>query len=315
MAKIIAECCQNHNGDLNLLKDMIWTAAEAGADYVKIQSILAEELTYRKRFEAGRVENGVTKVIKRPYQVEYDRLRPMDLCDEDHQWFVEECKKANVKPMTTIFTQPRIPFLSCLDWDAVKVASYDCASLPLVKNLSKHFNHLFISTGATQDEEIQTTAKELKDHSFSFIHCVTIYPTPLDEIHLARIDWLRKFSSSVGFSDHSLVERDGLKASIAAIFYGADVVERHFTILPADQSKDGPVSINPQQLKELATFANMPKADINDYIVSQVPEYEIMIGKSSRTLSHEELLNRDYYRGRFASKVDGQTVYNWEELP
>ena len=315
MAKVIAECCQNYNGDLNLLKDMIWTAAEAGADYVKIQSIVAEELTYRKRFEAGRVENGVTKVIKRPYQVEYDRLRPMDLCDEDHQWFVEECKKANVKPMTTIFTQSRIPFLSGLDWDAVKVASYDCASLPLVKNLSKHFNHLFISTGATQDEEIQTTAEELKDNSFSFIHCITIYPTPLNEIHLARIDWLRQFSSSVGFSDHSLVERDGLKASIAAIFYGADVVERHFTILPADQSKDGPVSINPQQLKELATFANMPKADINDYIVSQVPEYEIMIGKSSRTLSHEELLNRDYYRGRFASKVDGQTVYNWEELP
>jgi len=315
MAKIIAECCQNHNGDLNLLKDMIWAAAEAGADYVKIQSIMADELTYRKRFESGRVENGVMKAIKRPYQAEYDRLRPMDLSDEDHQWFVEECKKANVKPITTIFAQSRIPFLSGLDWDAVKVASYDCISLPLVKNLAKHFNHLFISTGAAQDEEIQTTAEELKAHSFSFLHCVTIYPTPLDEIHLARIDWLRQFSSLVGFSDHSLVERDGLKASIAAIFYGADVVERHFTIFPADQSKDGPVSINPKQLKELITFANMSKTDIKDYIVSHIPEYETMIGKSSRILSHAELLNRDYYRGRFASKVDGQIVYNWEDLP
>ena len=66
MAIVIAECCQNHKGDLSILKDMIWAAAEAGADYVKIQSMLADELTYRERFEEGIYENGVQEAIKRP---------------------------------------------------------------------------------------------------------------------------------------------------------------------------------------------------------------------------------------------------------
>ena len=76
---IIAECCQNHNGDLKILKDMIWAAASAGADYVKIQSMLASDLAYREVFEEGLIEEGETKAIKRPYRTEYDRLKPLDL--------------------------------------------------------------------------------------------------------------------------------------------------------------------------------------------------------------------------------------------
>ena len=90
---IIAEACQNHNGDLKILKDMIYAAKDAGADYIKIQSMLADELSYRERFENGVVENGLTKVIRRPYQPEYDRLKNLDLNDDDHSWFVEECHR------------------------------------------------------------------------------------------------------------------------------------------------------------------------------------------------------------------------------
>jgi len=48
--------------------------------------------------------------------------------------------------------------------------------------------------------------------------------------------------------------------------------------------------------------------------VKQINNYETMLGSESHTLSDEELLNRDYYRGRFASKIDGRTIYNWEEV-
>jgi N,N'-diacetyllegionaminate synthase len=131
---------------------------------------------------------------------------------------------------------------------------------------------------------------------------------------LSRVDYLKKLSPHAGFSDHTLVSRDGIKAAAAALYYGAEIIERHFTILGADQTKDGPVSISPNLLKELVGLAHMNKEDLKKYIEERVPEFETMIGTCQRKLSAEELLNRDYYRGRFATKTsDGKTIYNWEE--
>lgn len=315
MAKIIAEFCQNHLGDRSILKEMVWAAQEAGADWAKIQSMKSDELTFRERFEEGIIENGKVKAIKRPYKPEYERLKKLDLNEEDHIFFIEECKKAGIKPLTTVFTRAEIPFLASLPWKEIKVPSYDCASFKMIEELKEKFEHLIISTGATYDWEIEKTAEILKGHNFSFLHCVTIYPTPLDKLNLARMNYLRKFTKNVGFSDHTLTERDGLKGSIVAISLGADIVERHFTILPKEKTKDGPVSINPEQLKELVRFAKMDLNELKEYVKKEIKEAEVMVGVERRDLTEEELLMRDYYRGRFASKIKDKVIYNWEEIP
>ena len=88
---IIAECCQNHNGDYNILKEMVHSAAENGADYVKIQAIRSSELTYREKFEKGMVNsNGDIKCIGRPYEDEFKRLSYLDLTIDEERNFVEE---------------------------------------------------------------------------------------------------------------------------------------------------------------------------------------------------------------------------------
>ena len=312
---IIAEFCQNHKGDKSIIKDMIWAASEAGATYAKVQSMLADDLTCRERFEEGVWDGDRQLAIKRPYQAEYERLKPMDLVDEDHVWFAQECASAGIKPLTTIFSRSRIPFIAGLGWDAVKIASYDCASLPMLRELRDHFKHLFLSTGATYDNEIRQAAELLKDSSFSLLHAVTIYPTPLNEFHLARMEFLSQFTPSVGLSDHSLVSRDGIKASLVALSMGANVIERHFTILPADATRDGPVSIDPQQLNQLVEFSKLDPKIQAEFVRLEIPEFEQTLGKRTRTLSHIEELNRDYYRGRFASRVDGEVIYNWEDKP
>ena len=94
---------------------------------------------------------------------------------------------------------------------------------------------------------------------------------------------------------------------------GANIIERHFTILDASQTKDGPVSINPEKLKNLVEYSTMKNDELYEH-VKQIHNYEIMLGSESHTLSDEELLNRDYYRGRFASIINGRTIYNWEEV-
>jgi len=312
---IIAECCQNHNGDMEILKRMIHAAAENGADYVKIQAIRSRELTHRERFDEGVVEDGVVKVIKRPYKAELERLSKLDLSLDVERWFVEECWRAGVAPLTTTFTRSAVQEVKELGYEAIKIASYDCASYPLLEDVKKYWNVLFVSTGATYDEEIEKAAEVLRGTDFTFLHCVTMYPTPMEELHLRRLNYLRRFTSKVGYSDHSKVADTDLWASKIALALGANCVERHFTILRPDETRDGPVSINPAQLNELRKFADLDRHERMEIIKMSYPEWEKTLGQANRELSHAELLNRDYYRGRFASKMGGKTVYNWESVP
>ena len=312
MTKIIAELCQNHNGAVNILKDMIWRAADSGASHVKIQTIFSEDLTLRERFEDGVTSNGVVKSIKRPYLPEFERLSKLDLGFDTHALFIDECSSAGVIPLTTVFNRSRLESIVELGFKEIKIASYDCASFPLINDLKNKFNHIYVSTGATHDSEIETTANILSDQNFSFLHCVTIYPTPVDKLNLNRIDYLRQFTNSVGFSDHTRPSQHGFDPDIVALWKGADVIERHFTILDSSQTKDGPVSINPEQLKNIVDYSKYNHDELSK-LVENISDYDKMLGSKTHSLSEEELLNRDYYRGRFASKINGKTIYNWEE--
>ena len=312
MTKIIAELCQNHNGDVNILKDMIWRAADSGASHVKIQTIFSEDLTLRERFEEGVTSNGVVKSIKRPYLPEFERLSKLDLGFDTHALFIDECSSAGVIPLTTVFNRSRLESIVELGFKEIKIASYDCASFPLINDLKNKFNHIYVSTGATHDSEIETTANILSDQNFSFLHCVTIYPTPVDKLNLNRIDYLRQFTNSVGFSDHTRPSQHGIDPDIVALWKDADVIERHFTILDSSQTNDGPVSINPEQLKNIVDYSKYNHDELSK-LVENISDYDKMLGSKTHSLSEEELLNRDYYRGRFASKINGKTIYNWEE--
>ena len=314
MVKIIAELCQNHNGDIKLMSEMVAAASEAGVDYVKIQSMQSKDLVKRKRFEKGLIEGGLKKVIKRPFREEYNRLKKLDLNLENQNYFIEVCRKYKVKPMTTIFSLNRIKELDKLNFDVFKVASFDCSSFKLIKQLTKTKKKLIISTGGTYLREIKETAKILNKlkKKFTFLHCVSIYPTPLEEANLSRIKLLKKYTKSVGISDHSSPEKHGNDFSLAAILYGATTIERHFTILKKNQTKDGVVSVNFNQLKSLVIQARKNKKEIKNIFKKKDNLLKKMYGNPFRELSESELLNRDYYKGRFAMKYNkDKIIYNW----
>jgi sialic acid synthase SpsE len=313
---VIAELCQNHKGDFNLVEEMVHAASEAGANIVKIQSIDSGDLTHRKKFDKGLIEDDEIKVIKRPYKEEYERLKLLDLNKNHHLSFIEVCKKYNITPMTTIFNLSKINYVAEANFQAIKLASYDCGSHFLIKELlKKKFDKIVVSSGASYDDEIEKTCHLMRNHQdFSLLHCVTIYPTPLNEAHLNRIKYLKTLTKNVGISDHSDPEKTGYKLCVGAVDLGASIIEKHFTILEKDQTRDGPVSVNEKQLKELITLVNLSDEDRKNYIKEHIPEYEQMLGKQKRDLSKIEILNRDYYRGRFASNnFKGEVIYNWEE--
>lgn len=312
---IIAECCQNHNGDLEILKKQIHEAAENGADYVKIQAIRSKELTHRVIFDEGLFDNnGNVLAIKRPFEIEKERLSKLDLTLENEAWFVRECSRAGVASMTTAFTISAAREIKDLGYEAIKIASYDCASYSLIREVREYWNNIFVSTGASYDDEISKTAEILKGSNFHFLHCITLYPTPMEDLHLNRMSFLRRFTKNVGYSDHTHVESTNLFASKIALALGATSIERHFTILEKDETKDGPVSIKPYQLKELNEFAKLSRFEMMLIIKKEYPDWEKTLGSYSRELSNKEKLNRDYFRGRFASIVSDKYIYNWEEI-
>jgi sialic acid synthase SpsE len=317
--QIIVEVCQNHCGDQKVLSELIHAAAENGADIIKGQIIFTDDLTHRERFDTGETDDdGIVKTMKRPFDAEYNRLKALDLTEDDYRFFVEEVYKAGAIPMLTVFSRNRIPLALSLPWKGekyVKVASYDCASFPMIRELADGFDKMIVSTGATFDEEIKETAAILKEKGkdFAFTHCVTSYPNTLDMAHLARMEWLKQFTPHVGWSDHTLVARDGIKAAKVALMLGAEYIERHFRVLAADATKDGPISIDPALLKELSDFRNLSKDEQKAIVEKEIPEWQTIVGQKERDLTHTELINRDYYRGRFASKVGGDWVYNWDD--
>lgn len=320
MTQLIAEFCQNHNGSMDLLARMVEAAAKAGATHGKMQTILADTIAYRPQFEEGLVVDGEIKSIKRPYAAEYQRLKGLEVSQEDTLKFVDLCRQNGLVPMTTCFVRAHANDIAQAGFKSIKVASYDCASFPMLRELGALFDEIVVSTGATFDDEVIHAAGILKDKSFAFLHCVTLYPTPLDQMHLLRMQWLQTMAPRVGFSDHSLVARDGLVASKAALALGADIIERHFTILGPAESRDGPVSITPQHMAELASFAALDPQERLQRMDAEHPGWKVMCGQQQRQLSDQELLNRDYYRGRFASprpesRLGTRMIFNWEETP
>ena len=321
--KLIAELCQNHNGNEKILLDMVDSAAEAGASHIKIQHIYASNLTYRPEFENGLTVNEKIKCIKRPWKSEFDRLKEIELSEKTCSRFVEHVKSMNLTPMTTCFARGDIGKILDQGFEEIKVASYDCASFQLIKDLTGKFKHIYVSTGATFDDEIKFANNILKEkkEKYTLLHCVTQYPTPLENMNLNRIKYLRELCTEVGFSDHSLVARDGVVAAKAAVFMGAEVVERHFTTLGPSDSKDGPVSINKDDMQSISSFMKLDKTEQLENLKNIYPNWEILLGSKERRLSQEELLNRSYYRGRFAtpryndSQSACEMIFNWEEIP
>jgi len=250
--ELIAELCQNHNGSSELLRKMVDAAAQSGADVVKIQAIFPELLTRRAAFEIG------GSGIDRPYALEVERLSRLILSPKTEADFVHWCRESGVASMITVFALGQAERYASLGYSRVKIASYDCGSVPLLEDVGKYFKRVYVSTGASFDEEIRSMTEVLGDRLASALHAVTKYPNQAKDCHLERIDWLkREFGiQNTGWSDHTLVSEYGVEAGKAAVLMGANVIERHFSILPPNETKDGPVSIGPLELAELREFAS-----------------------------------------------------------
>ena len=310
--KIIAEFCQNHLGKLENLEKMVVQAKGSGASHAKIQGLYSNEITKREEFEDPDGK------LYRPFDKEVARLQNLDLSFETEKWFVKFCLENQIIPMITVFTHKGVERAKLAGFKHIKIASYDCASIPIIRKSLEFADELVISTGATYWSEIQKTAEFIhkfkKQHQeIAFLHARTIYPTQLNNFGLLKMSALEAFGFKYGLSDHTEPSDSGLTATKIAIILGATYIERHFTILDRSETRDGPVSINPAELKELRNFFELSKMDQLKEI--NFKDLQVTTLCDSLEPVQEEIVNRSYYRGRVASTYNGKYVFSWEEVP
>ncbi len=243
---IIAEISGNHNRDINKALKLIEEAHAAGVDAVKIQTYTADTITIDHKSDEFQIKEGLWKG-KYLHELYDEAHTPWD-------WHESLFKKGEEIGLT-IFSSPfdftAVDFLEEFKVPAYKIASFELLDLPLVSYIASKKKPMIMSTGMANKSEIAdavNTAKKAGATEISLLHCVSGYPTPINETNLATIKSMSEdFNLPIGLSDHSL----GTVVSTAAISLNASIIEKHFTLDRKDKGPDSEFSLEPNELKEL----------------------------------------------------------------
>lgn len=279
---IIAEISGNHNGDIAVAKELISIAARAGADCVKLQTYTPETMTLKSDRSDFKISGGP-----------WDGRTLWDLYEEAHtplEWhsaLFAHARSMGITCISTPFDETAVTFLEDLGCPFYKIASFELTDLPLIKTVAQTGKPVIMSTGLASLEEVQAAVGTAETHGASMIyilHCVSGYPTPIDEINVSAIKSFQNiFGDRIGLSDHTL----GHVAAIAATALGAKVIEKHITL---DRSLGGPdadFSIEPEELRTLVDMCRQTAGAMGN-------------GRLERARS--ELQNSKFRRSIYAAK-------------
>lgn len=260
-AFVIAEGGLNHNGRFDLAEKLVDLAAEAGADAVKFQAYVSEDIISVDAEKAKyQKENSGPEG-----ETQLQMAKKLELPLDDFAKLKKRCDDRGVVFLTTPFDLPSLKVIASLA-PALKISSGEITHKAFVKACAKTGKPVILSTGMSTLDEVRHAVEWLGDGPkaangfppLTLLHCTTNYPANVEDLNLRAMLTLRDaFALPVGYSDHSL----GIEASIAAVAMGATVIEKHFTI---DRSMDGPdhrASLDPNDLAAMIrAIRNVEKA-------------------------------------------------------
>jgi sialic acid synthase SpsE/sugar phosphate isomerase/epimerase len=269
-AYIIAEIGNNHNGDIELAKQLVDLAVDAGADCVKFQL----------RDLASLYKGGEGKDQSADLGAQYtmDLLSKFQLKNEELINVFDYCKGKGLTPLCTPWDLKSLEVLEAYGMEAYKVSSADFTNHQLLEALAATSKPLICSTGMSTEAEIKSSVEFLKSKGAEFVilHCNSTYPTPFKDVNLAYLKRLKEISGSlVGYSGH---ER-GIAVPIAAVTLGARVIEKHFTVDKGMEGNDHKVSLLPYEFSEM---------------VQKIRDVEESMGQAGeRMITQGEMMNRE----------------------
>ncbi len=245
---IIAEAGVNHNGSIELAKQLIDVASASGADAVKFQTWKTESCIVK-----GAVKAEYQKETTGADESQFDMVKKLELDVDTHHKLMDYCKEKKIMFLSTPFDHESIELLNDMGLDIFKVPSGEITHLPYLRHVGRLNKKVILSTGMADIGEIEDALDILisagtKKENITVLHANTQYPTPMEDVNLkAMVTIGNTFDVEYGYSDHTL----GIEVDIAAVAMGASIIEKHITL---DKTMDGPdhrASLEPDELNAM----------------------------------------------------------------
>lgn len=310
---IIAEVGVNHNGSLEMAKNLIDVAAEAGADAVKFQTFKTDQIVIPHAPKAQyQTYSGDVK------ESQYEMIKKLELRNESYLDLKKHCQKRQIQFLSTPFDLDSLEFLvNRLCLPIIKIASGEITNAPLLLKAAESGKKVILSTGMSTLGDIEEAlgvlafgyvkGKEKKSspsldafknayyselgqillfENVTLLHCTTEYPVPFEDTNLQVLKTLRQsFNLPVGFSDHT----DGIAIPLAATALGAVVIEKHITLNRNLPGPDHRASIEPLELFQM---------------VQGIRQVEKALGKPYKKPATSELKNQKVTRKSIVAAQD-----------
>jgi N-acetylneuraminate synthase len=245
---VIAEMSGNHNQSLDRALAIVDAAARAGAHAVKLQTYTADTMTLDLVEGEFTIADPNSLWSGQSMHALYQQAHtPWDW----HAPIMERAKARGMACFSSPFDESSIDFLETLDVPCYKIASFECIDLPLIRRAAGTGKPLIISTGMATIAEIAEavdTARSGGCKDLVLLKCTSNYPASPENTNVRTIAHMRQlFGCEVGLSDHTM----GIGTAIAAVAFGATVVEKHFTLSRAEGGVDSAFSLEPDELASL----------------------------------------------------------------
>ena len=286
MVFIIAEAGVNHNGNIDIAKELVDSAKDCGADVIKFQLFKAKELV-------------IPNTKKAIYQEEYSKseetqlemLNRLELTFKEQKELKNYCHQKKIEFLSSGFDLDSLYLLEGLGIKRYKIPSGEITNLPYLRFVGAQRKPIILSTGMSNIEEIRNALYELEKsgtnlNDITVLHCTTEYPAPLRDVNLRAMKTIKeRLNVKVGYSDHTL----GIEVSIAAVAMGATIIEKHLTL---DRNLIGPdhkASLEPDQFRSM---------------VQSIRNISEALGSHEKKITNSELKNLIVVRKSLVAKKD-----------
>lgn len=319
---IIAEAGVNHNGSIEMARELIIQAAKAGADAVKFQTFKAENIISK---HAQKADYQKKNTIQEESQL--DMVKKLEMNQKMHEELVECCRENNIKFLSTPFDLESVDLLANeLGVDQLKIPSGEITNGPLLLKVAQTKLPVYLSTGMSTLGEIEEAlgvlaygymgyeayptltrlsevyasieGQKILQQYVTLLHCTTEYPAPFQDVNLRAMDTLgTAFGLPVGLSDHT----EGIAVAIAAVSRGAKVIEKHFTLDKTLPGPDHKASLEPTEL---------------ELMITSIRQVEMALGTSVKTATPSEQKNKSIARKSLvaARNIQKGEIFNHENL-
>ena len=277
---IIAEAGINHNGRIKKAFKLINEAKNVGADAVKFQAYITDELCLPNALLCNYQK-------KNNFKSQYDLLKKYELKQDEIIKLSKFALKKKIKFILSFFDTKSLDLIKKIKSDYIKIPSGEINNFLLLTKISKLKKKIILSTGMSSYKEIDTAVKILKSkgltrNKISILYCVSSYPTKIEDFFLPEIQNLKKkYNLKIGFSDHS----EGVEAAMISVALGAKIIEKHLTLNKKDIGPDHMSSIEPKEFNQMVKAVrkvekmlsvNKKKVDIHNkkYVRKSIVAYK-----------------------------------------